>query len=252
MPKQSTVLYAGAVLVSALLLLGCPTRSAMPTDSRLLDGATDAYRAYERGDCDGVWRWADREVIASAEAGEIRHSLLLIQGFCHELAGSLSAAMETYRGLVRDAPLSFASDDARERLRILRLTESGPDYRQWVEAARDRASSATSGRVPLDRILADFPPLAERAGIEGYAVVEFGVTPRGDTFAPIVVDSRPPLLFDGVALRAVREWRYERDLHGSESERQAIRIVFLPVTGEASSPAQEPGGEPSGGGSTIQ
>ena len=54
------------------------------------------------------------------------------------------------------------------------------------------------------------------------------MTPRGDTDAPVVVDSEPPLLFDGVAVRAIREWRYAADADGTQSERQAIRLVFKP------------------------
>ena len=54
------------------------------------------------------------------------------------------------------------------------------------------------------------------------------MTPRGDTDAPVVVASDPPLLFDGVATRAVREWRYERRPEQTRSQRQVIRLIFRP------------------------
>jgi TonB family protein len=135
--------------------------------------------------------------------------------------------------LILEGPLSFASFDAGERLRILRLTENDPDYKAWVEGARFRYSESDENRIPVDRIPAAFPPLAHRAEIEGYAIVEFGITPRGDTDSPVIVDSKPPLIFDGAALRAVREWRYTRDLESEESKRQVIRIVFQPREAES-------------------
>lgn len=229
----------GALLISATILAGCRTPKPVPDDSQSVQAATDAYLAYERGDCNDVALWTEQNAVESWEAGEIRHSMLLIHGFCQELLGNRRDAIETYRRLVRDAPLSFASDDARERIRILRLTERDPEYQAWVDAARERVSEGRSARVPVDRVPADFPPLARKAAIEGYAIVEFGVTPNGNTDAPVVVDSHPPFLFDGAALRAVREWRYTRDPHGAENQRQVIRIVFQPVPNEPEIPLED-------------
>jgi protein TonB len=209
-----------------------------------VESATAAYLAYERGDCDGVHRSARREQVESWQPTELRHSMLLVYAFCEELAGEDAEALETYRGLIREAPLSFAAEDARERLRILRLQRNDPDYAEWVEGARERASHAESSRIAVQRVPANFPPLAQQAGIEGFAVVEFGVTPRGDTDAPVIVDSEPPLLFEGAALRAVREWRYEEDPDAGKTERQAIRIVFKPEDDSPPPPAAEPGEQP--------
>jgi TonB family protein len=61
------------------------------------------------------------------------------------------------------------------------------------------------------------------AGIEGYALVEFGVTPRGQTTNPVVVESEPRFLFDGTSIRAVREWQYARS---QDSDRQVIKLLF--------------------------
>jgi len=245
MSKIPSVL--GTLLFGTAILSGCQTKPVTPVP-------TAPFLAYERGDCATVNRWTSPVSLGSMEAGEAQHSLLLIHGFCQELAGDRSGATETYQGLVQDAPLSFAADDARERLRILRLVERDPDYQAWVAAARERAASGSSARAPVDRTAVDFPPLAEQAGIEGFAVVEFGVTPLGETDSPVVVDSHPPLLFDGAALRAVREWRYTKDSDSSKSQRQAIRIVFQPVRDPAPIPipAQEPDAEASGAESTMQ
>jgi len=181
-----------------------------------------------QGDCADVERRIANSEIKDWPTTEVRHSLQLLSGFCEELAEQNDDARETYRAIIREAPLSFASDDARERLRIMRLAENDPDYESWVASARVRALGGSSLRAPLNRTPVAYPPLALRAGISGYAVVEFGVTPRGATDSPVVVESDPPLLFDGTALRAVRSWRYARDTLGDQSERQAIRLLFRP------------------------
>ena len=95
-----------------------------------------------------------------------------------------------------------------------------------MSAAPDRVASISNGRPPVDRVKAAFPPVPFALGLEGYAVVEFGVLPDGQTDAVIVVDAEPPLLFEGTALRAVREWRYEKDPKAAEAQRQVVRIVF--------------------------
>ena len=225
-----------SLLIAATLLLGCQTPSSSLStadDVRPKQSVIDAYRAYALGDCESVEMATTPIAIEAVELGEVRHSLILLHGFCQEHAGDVDAAIETYRSLVRDAPLSFASGDARERLRILRLLDRDPDYLGWVETSRERATQGRSDRKPLERSPADFPPLAREAGIEGFAVVTFGVTRRGDTDSPVVVDSRPPLLFDGTAVRAVREWRYAKGRDDSEEQRQVIRLVFKLDEGEA-------------------
>jgi TonB family protein len=219
----------------SLILSGCLSVVSCRTLERReaegvgeIESSTTAYAAYVRGNCEEVREDIRREDVESWEPTELRHSMLLVSAFCDERAGRDREAIRTYRNLVQEAPLSFAADDARERLRILRLEKNDPDHARWLAEARDRAMRAQSSRVAVQRAPAEFPPLAQRAGIEGFAVVEFGVTPRGDTDAPVIVDSQPPLLFDGAALRAVREWRYVAEPDRDTTERMAIRIVFKP------------------------
>lgn len=199
-----------------------------PEEEQAVEYAVDAYRAYERGDCSSVQTQASSAQVENWNANELRHSFRLLKAFCQELDGDIEGARDTYRSLLRDAPLSFAAQDAGDRLILLRQAESDPEYTAWVAAAKQRAATGSTTREALDRVPAEFPPLAQRAGVGGYAVVEFGVTPRGDTDAPVVVESQPPLIFDGVAVRAVREWRYQRDHADAKSRRQAIRLVFKP------------------------
>jgi len=235
--RQTLFLIA---LISLSLSLGCQSNRPQPSapqqttaDSASIESAKQAYRAYVEGDCSTVEQTYRSADVKSWGASEIRHSFDLLEGFCQELANDISGARETYREIVRNAPLSFASDDARERLRVLRRVENDPNYRDWILAAADRVATNETPRPAVDRAPVGFPPLAQRAGVGGYAVVEFGVTPRGDTDAPIIVDSNPPLIFDGVALRAVREWRYALSNDEPKTRRQAIRLVFQPEDGNS-------------------
>ena len=100
----------------------------------------EAYRAYAQGDYLEAELSTNPTAIEGLPAGEVRHSMLLLYAFSLEGEGKADEAIETYRSLVRDAPLSFAADDARERLRILERTEADPDYAGWVAAARERAA----------------------------------------------------------------------------------------------------------------
>lgn len=236
-PTLRFFVASGAVLV--LLLGACQSPAPPPGEEETIQEAIDAYHAYQRGDCERARAIMRSTSVDSWAPNELRHSVQLITGFCSELDGDLDGARDAYRSLVRNAPLSFAAQDAADRLVILRQLENDPEYKDWVAAARVRAEQVTPSREAVDRVAAEFPPLAKRANIEGYAVVEFGITPRGDTDSPIVVDSNPPLLFDGVAVRAVREWRYERGPMQKQNPRQAIRLIFQPE-GAAESESADP------------
>ena len=229
-----------AAVLAAAVAAGCANGPSRPDD---LDGAiattNAAYRAYERGDCDQVQASARQTRLVSWPVSEVRESFALVRAFCLELEGQKSAAQDAYRTIVRELPLSFASDDARERLRIMRLERNDPDYAAWVAAARERALEGSSDRAPVERGPAIFPPLAASAGIDGYAVVEFGVAPNGATDAPVIVASDPPLVFDGAALRAVRAWRYEQDTRAAASQRQAIKLVFQPDSRDVEAPDRD-------------
>lgn len=226
--RPTPLLVLVILLVAATSWLGCQTPGAGEVPDSPLEATADVYLAYERGNCEAVE--ARREFLALDEwpVLEVRSSFLLVTAFCAERADEPGRAREIYRRILREAPLSFAADDARERLRVLRMVENDPEYGDWVAQAKIRALQGSTDRLPVERPAALYPPLARFARIGGYAVVEFGVTPRGDTDAPVVVDAEPPLLFDGAALRAVREWRYARDADGTGSQRQAIRLVFEP------------------------
>ena len=212
-----------------VLLTACRSTVSPPTELQSVQTANDAYLAYERGDCPTALELSDPRSLELWPFNEIRHSMLLLHGFCLEIEGKTEEAKEIYRRILIETPNSFAASDARERLRSLKRWEDDPEYARWAEdAMKRRASGETmdSGRTSIDRTPAEYPPLARATGVEGHVVIEFGVSPSGETLDPIVVESKPPYIFDGASLRAVRHWHYTRGTSNEATRRQLIRIVF--------------------------
>ncbi len=243
--RRWRTLVATVHLVPWMLLVtatGCSTLGSDATPDgpeAELAQAVSAYQAYARGNCAEVQRQLDASDLEAWFPGEPLYSFRLLGGFCAERADDVEGAREIYLEIVQRAPLSFASEDARERLRILRSRESDPDHAKRLDDARQRAARGSSGRVAIERPPAGYPPMAHHAALSGQAVVEFGVTRDGATDAPIIVDSSPPLLFDGAALRAIRSWRYAPEDADADGTRQAIRLRFQPHT---QAPAEAPAG----------
>jgi len=213
-------------MVGVGALLGCPKPPPTPEQLESMQTVSDAYYAYEKGDCKTVLRLTDPEGLESWEYSEMRYSMLLLNGFCLEIGGEPDQARTVYEGIMAIAPRSFAGRDAEERIRIMRIEELDPEHARWIHEASERADPNVETRIPIDRIPAQYPPLARSTGVEGYAVVEFGVSPRGETEEPVIVESKPPHLFDGASLRAVREWQFSRKPGADADHRQLIRIVF--------------------------
>jgi TonB family protein len=234
--RQVFLITCFSLLIGTVLVACNSARPGQVANQGPLQSGIDAYTAYSEGDCEAIDTYM-REIAVhkvdmdDSSNGELFSSALLLESFCAELQGDVVRARKIYRRLLRESPLSFAAADARERLRVFRLREEVSDYEEQIAASRVRAIGGSTDRAPVKRKPADYPPLAMWADINGRAVVEFGVTPRGDTHSAVVVDSDPPLIFDGAALRAIRGWRYAIDVDGSESRRQAIRIIFNPEDG---------------------
>lgn len=214
------------IALGSFLLASCQPKALTPTELETVKTSSDAYLAYERDDCPTVLGLTDPDDLEVWAVNEMRHSMLLLQGFCLERQGDTKEAQDIYRQLILEAPNSFAAGDAAERIRVLKVIEQDPDYTDWIRTARERIDSEKPTRTPTDRVPAEYPPLASAVGIHGYAVVEFGITRRGNTENPVVVESNPPLLFDGAALRAVRRWQYTSTSSMTPDDQQLIRIRF--------------------------
>ena len=216
------------IALACVSLTACRPQILTPTEVQTAETAANAYHAYEKSDCATVEKLADADSLDDWEFNEMRHSMKLLYGFCREIDGDLDAAQNIYRKLILEAPASFAADDAAERIRILKVSQIFPSFDLWRASAWNRIDPSKSKRTPIDRVPVQFPPLAKATGIEGYAIVEFGVSKRGATENPVVVDSNPPLLFDGASVRAVRRWQYTRETQVDPNNRQLIRLLFRP------------------------
>ncbi len=218
-----------AAAAAGLLALACRQNAAPAPEAQEIQGiqiATDAYVAYQHSDCETVYRLTQPDLIDGLQATELRYSLRLVRGFCQEIDGDPSASRQTYRRVIDEASASFAAADARERLRVLDLEGNDPGYRRRVEDAAQRVRQPSAPREPSARSAALYPPLARASAVEGFAVVEFGIAANGKTVDPIVVASDPPYVFDGSALRAVREWSYKTQRKADPDARYVIRIVY--------------------------
>lgn len=227
--KQTLRILALGVI--GLAFAACQQKRPAEAELQATQVASDVYQAYELGDCGTVERLTDEDQLQTWGRTELRYSLVLARAFCLERDGDQASAVEIYERLEKNAGNTFAAADAVERLRTLRALGDDPEYRQWVEDSIANAKPNNSSRIPLSRIPADFPPAARAAGIDGFTVVEFSVAPNGETQDPLIVASTPPLLFDGAALRAVRQWQFMQDFEMEESPRQVIRILFRSDSG---------------------
>ena len=81
---------------------------------------------------------------------------------------------------------------------------------------------------PLKPISAAYPQEAFDAGIHGYVIVEFLLSPKGKAIDPHVIEADPPKTFDAAALQAARNGRYDTTALAdpAKAQRARIRISF--------------------------
>jgi periplasmic protein TonB len=84
---------------------------------------------------------------------------------------------------------------------------------------------ADRNEMPLVRIQPDYPARALERGIEGWAMVEFTISPTGTTKDVAAVASEPPDTFEQAAVRAVQSWKYNPKIQGGTAiERRGVRV----------------------------
>ncbi|MBS0388986.1 MAG: energy transducer TonB [Proteobacteria bacterium] len=77
-------------------------------------------------------------------------------------------------------------------------------------------------------ISAPYPQQAFDAGVHGYVIVEFMLSPKGKALDPHVVEADPAKTFDSAALQAVRSGHYDTSALAdpAKAQRARIRITF--------------------------
>jgi len=81
-----------------------------------------------------------------------------------------------------------------------------------------------SDLTPISMVGPQYPSKARRAGIEGFALVQFTVTEKGNCINPVIVDSDPPDVFDEAAINVVQQWRFQPQMRGGEATSVTARV----------------------------
>ncbi len=63
--------------------------------------------------------------------------------------------------------------------------------------------------MPFFKPEPDYPTIALQRGIEGYVIVQFDVTEEGAVENPVVLEAKPPSIFDRSAIRAALKFKYK-------------------------------------------
>ena len=63
--------------------------------------------------------------------------------------------------------------------------------------------------LPIVKVAPIYPRRAQTRGIEGYVILEFTVTKTGAVADPVVVESKPPSIFDRAATNAALKFKYK-------------------------------------------
>ncbi len=89
---------------------------------------------------------------------------------------------------------------------IVPLADSSMELEQATSLGA--GGSSDRGVVPLVQVMPEYPPRAQQQRIEGWVDIEFTISPVGTVEDARVIGSRPSIVFDRAALRAIRKWRY--------------------------------------------
>ncbi len=80
-----------------------------------------------------------------------------------------------------------------------------------VELSIDHGAGFSSDGeyLPIVKVAPVYPRRAQTRGIEGYVLLEFVVTRTGAVRDPVVLESKPPGIFDRAALNAALKFKYK-------------------------------------------
>ena len=79
-----------------------------------------------------------------------------------------------------------------------------------VEIDIDHGGFSSDGEyLPIVKVAPIYPRRAQTRGIEGYVLLEFVVTRTGAVRDPVVIESKPPGIFDRAAVGAALKFKYK-------------------------------------------
>ncbi|MEM9621946.1 MAG: energy transducer TonB [Pseudomonadota bacterium] len=71
--------------------------------------------------------------------------------------------------------------------------------------------------LPIVKVAPVYPRRAQTRGIEGYVLLQFTVTRTGAVEDPVVVESKPPGIFDRAAMNAALKFKYKPKVVNGEA-----------------------------------
>ena len=81
--------------------------------------------------------------------------------------------------------------------------------------------------LPIVKVAPVYPRRAQTRGIEGYVLLEFTVTTTGAVRNPVVVEAKPPGIFDRAAIQAALKFKYKpKVVNGEPVEVAGVRNLI--------------------------
>jgi protein TonB len=71
--------------------------------------------------------------------------------------------------------------------------------------------------LPIVKVAPVYPRRAQTRGIEGYVILEFIVTKTGAVTNPVVIEAKPPGMFDNAAINAALKFKYKPKVVNGEA-----------------------------------
>ena len=81
--------------------------------------------------------------------------------------------------------------------------------------------------LPIVKVQPIYPRRAQTRGIEGYVLLEFVVTSTGAVRDPVIIESKPPGIFDRAAINAALKFKYKpKVVNGEPIEVGGVRNLI--------------------------
>ncbi len=85
----------------------------------------------------------------------------------------------------------------------------GVDVKVDLNVGGTGGFSSDGEYLPIVKVAPVYPRRAQTRGIEGYVLLEFVVTKTGAVRDPVVIESKPPGIFDRAATQAALKFKYK-------------------------------------------
>ena len=138
-----------------------------------------------------------------------------------DIAEQYRAGMELPAG---DYRVEASATGYETAVAIVRHGSAGPTRH---EVALERSIPRQDDYLPVEKVAPVYPRRAQTRGIEGYVLLEFTITTTGAVLNPVVIDAKPPGIFDHAAIQAALMFRYKpKVVNGEPVEVTGVRHLM--------------------------